>query len=200
MSSDKDNPSRPDSFIDPHGTRRSRAGFTDPTDTGDEITLNSESFDLDDDDFNDSFGPPSQTKPKIGAKPPGNGKPRGSGAGRGNGRRKGSSEVGSGRGKRRAIESGLRIPKQAPLIDGDEDDDEDVEEVDEEDEEAINQKMEVVQRQASRVLPMCHKGEWPALDHVLKALEKEKEALPSGMQSSFTPLKGIADEVSLKIF
>lgn len=51
-----------------------------------------------------------------------------------------------------------------------------------------------IKRQALRVMPLCHKGDWPAVDHAIKYLERE--ARPSSPQDPNAPLKEVIDEVS----
>lgn len=57
---------------------------------------------------------------------------------------------------------------------------------------------QMIQKQRARVMLLSSKGDWPALDHALKVLERFVPEQLSGTssQSSFQPLKDLADEVS----
>ena len=192
-------------FIDPNGTRRSRAGFLGALEN-EEVNLNNQPTAPDDDeDFDDAFAPPgagSQTNRNRrgrGAGPPKQG-------GRGNAGR-GVSVDGGGSGKPNvsnrkssSLDGRPGRNQQLPLsakTDGDEDEDDDGNENDMDPDE-FKEQIKAIQKQASRVLPMCHKGEWPALEHVLKILERD--ALPSTPTDPYAPLKGIVDEVRKKHF
>ena len=57
----------------------------------------------------------------------------------------------------------------------------------------------MIQRQRAKVLLLSSKGDWPALDHALKVLERlvpEPSLSGSSSQPPFHPLKDLADEVS----
>ncbi|KAK8397710.1 hypothetical protein O3P69_004473 [Scylla paramamosain] len=59
---------------------------------------------------------------------------------------------------------------------------------------------QMIQKQRARVLLLSAKGDWPALDHALKVLERlvpEQQLSGSSSQPPFHPLKDLADEVSL---
>lgn len=58
---------------------------------------------------------------------------------------------------------------------------------------------QLIQKQRARVLLLSSKGDWPALDHALKTLERlvpEQVLSGSSSQPPFHPLKDLADEVS----
>lgn len=57
---------------------------------------------------------------------------------------------------------------------------------------------ELIQKQRSRVMLLSAKGDWPALDHALKVLERfvPDQLAGSSAQTSYQPLKDLADEVS----
>lgn len=55
---------------------------------------------------------------------------------------------------------------------------------------------QLIQKQRARVMQLSSKGDWPALDHALKVLER---FVPEGGgSSSFQPLRDVADEVSTR--
>lgn len=58
----------------------------------------------------------------------------------------------------------------------------------------------LIQKQRSRVMMLSAKGDWPALDHALKVLERfvPEQLSGSSSQSSYQPLKDLADEVSTR--
>lgn len=58
----------------------------------------------------------------------------------------------------------------------------------------------LIQKQRSRVMLLSTKGDWPALDHALKVLERfvPEQLSGSSSQSSYQPLKDLADEVSTR--
>lgn len=63
-----------------------------------------------------------------------------------------------------------------------------------------SQDQDQIQKQRARVLLLSSKGDWPALDHALKVLERlvpEPQLSGSSSQPPFHPLKDLADEVSL---
>lgn len=59
---------------------------------------------------------------------------------------------------------------------------------------------QLIQKQRSRVMLLSSKGDWPALDHALKVLERfvPEQLSGSSSQSSYQPLKDLADEVSTR--
>lgn len=57
------------------------------------------------------------------------------------------------------------------------------------------ERLAQIKRQALRILPLCHKGDWPAVDHAINYLWRE--AKPKNPEDPSAPLHGIADEVSI---
>lgn len=57
---------------------------------------------------------------------------------------------------------------------------------------------QLIQKQRARVLLLSSKGDWPAIDHALKVLERlvPEQLSGSSSQPPFQPLKDLADEVS----
>lgn len=57
---------------------------------------------------------------------------------------------------------------------------------------------QLIQKQRARVMQLTSKGDWPALDHALKVLERfiPDQQGGGGSQSSYQPLRDLADEVS----
>ncbi|XP_063885899.1 serine/threonine-protein phosphatase 6 regulatory ankyrin repeat subunit C-like isoform X3 [Scylla paramamosain] len=58
---------------------------------------------------------------------------------------------------------------------------------------------QMIQKQRARVLLLSAKGDWPALDHALKVLERlvpEQQLSGSSSQPPFHPLKDLADETT----
>ncbi|XP_050688189.1 serine/threonine-protein phosphatase 6 regulatory ankyrin repeat subunit C-like isoform X2 [Eriocheir sinensis] len=56
----------------------------------------------------------------------------------------------------------------------------------------------LIQKQRSRVMLLSTKGDWPALDHALKVLERfvPEQLSGSSSQTSYQPLKDLADETT----